>query len=378
MDNQIDLSDESASSSSIASGNRSSESNSAESRIEKASTSQDSDTADTAVKLHWKPIIALLFVALFWGINLPIFKYALTYCDAFVFNATRLVFSSITLCFIVMFFARKRSAKSTSQSNDETESKPAENRIQFFILAVGSCLLTGFIYQVLFLMGIDRTTSGNTALLLASMPMWTALISCFATDEQFGRLAWIGLVIAFAGTAIVALNKEFSAANVELLGNILTLCGAITWSVGSVMSRPVLKKLSSLRLAFYSCAGTLPLHIGIALFDLEAWNVFIDSAHRWEILWCAIYSGVFSTGIAYALWNYGVQQLGPAHASIYQYLSVIIAILCGVLFLKEALLALQIMGGAMIIGGLVLSSQSRRQDKANKAAGKPAGASGKK
>lgn len=294
--------------------------------------------------------MSLLLVALIWGINLAVMKMAIINIDPFVFNSVRLTLSACVLGFCVWLENKKRRQPALS--------KTTPSGLKKWLTIVAFAIFTGAVYQIIFIIGMHRTTAGNTALIMSSMPMWTAILAFIVLREKIG-VAWLGLMITFLGTLVVTLQKEaisLEAGNLE--GNLLILLSALAWATGAVISRPMLNYVSPIRLAFYSTAGTLPLHylmpvfFGTQDFDL-VWEP--------EIMACIIYSGVFSTGLAYAMWNYGVQQLGASHASVYQNLVPLIALVSAWFFLNETITLIQLVGGFMIIFGLFLTRRMRKR-----------------
>ncbi len=322
----------------------------------------------------WLADLALLSVALIWGINVPIFKFAIERVDKFHFNATRLIFSAVTLAICAWLESRKYRSDANAHAAaiaDKTADRPPTNQPSKskvnWTLVVIFCFTTGFFYQFLFLFGMDRTSSGNAALILASMPMWTAIIASLFSDEKLGKLEWLGLSITFCGTIIVILQKEnpqslqdFGFSIALLAGNLLMLSAAIAWSAGTVVGRGILKhSIKPIFLAFLACGMTLPLHLLISN------SLSPMPARLWEpdILACLIYSGVFSTGFSYAMWNFGVSRVGAAHAAVFQNLIPVISLIVGFTVLGEVPLVGQYLGGFLIIGGLVTMRASSRRNK---------------
>ncbi|MEM8488682.1 MAG: DMT family transporter, partial [Bacteroidota bacterium] len=135
----------------------------------------------------------ILLTVLIWGINFPILKQALEAMHPFVLNVFRFIVSVFGLW--VMMAIQRKSWKLFYWS----EMKPYLGRV----VLLG--LLGYFFYQVAFIMGIARTTAGNSALIMASTPIWTAMIGMLFGFEKLGKVAWIGLIISMAGTFLVAL-----------------------------------------------------------------------------------------------------------------------------------------------------------------------------
>ena len=300
---------------------------------------------------HLLADINLLLVALIWGINMPVMKYAIGQIDPYTFNAVRLTLSAITLGFCTWL-----------QQQSKREPLPPTihklTRLQTFLIIAGFSILTGAIYQIAFVMGMFRTTAGNTALIMSSIPMWTALISVVVVHERLGRVAWIGLTVTFIGTAVVTLQKsELSFASDNFTGNLIILFSALAWAIASVISRPILQFFSPIKLAFLATLGTLPVHY-VAASQLADPGELL-SIHR-DTMICVLYSGIFSTGFAYAMWNLGVKQLGASHASIFQNMVPLVALVCSWYFLGEQVTAIQLLGGALIMAGVIVVRRNRR------------------
>jgi drug/metabolite transporter (DMT)-like permease len=296
---------------------------------------------------HLLADVNLLLVALIWGVNMPIMKFALSRMDEFLFNAYRLTLSAIVLG-LFSWWQRARLI-------DRTEFAKPIARQWFNIIAFA--LFTGFGYQVLFLLGIKATSATNTAFIMSAIPVWIAVLAFFLLKERLGHLAWIGLAVALAGTLIVTLGKQQSGMSVNsLAGNLLVSAAAFSWALGSVISRPIMKNISPIALAFFAIGATVPLHLMIAGHVMwQTPDLFSDPL----LLAALLYSGVFSTGLAYAMWNYGVKVIGPGQAAGFQNLVPLIAMFSSWLMIGEVPFAMQLLGGALIISGLAVMRTRR-------------------
>lgn len=286
-------------------------------------------------------------VALIWGVNIAVMKLAINEISPFTFNAIRLTLSALTLAACVWLENKTRRTGFTGQ---------APNAMRKWITIVAFGIMTGGVYQIIFVIGMDMTTAGNTALIMSAMPMWTAILSFVWLREKLG-LAWIGLILAFTGTVIVTLgNGNMGFGSEYVKGNLMILIASLAWACAAVISRPMLSFISPIRLAFYATIGTLPIHF---LMPGAITGMQSSSISDPKIIMVIIYSGVFSTGLAYAMWNFGVQQLGPSHASVYQNLVPLIALLSAWFFLDEHISAFQITGGTLILFGLFVTRRLR-------------------
>ena len=103
--------------------------------------------------------------------------------------------------------------------------------------------------QVCFIQGISRTTASNSSLLLATSPIFIALLGFVMRIEQVTFSAGAGIGLSFVGIIlIVGLGGGgVSAAAETLPGNLLTLAAAICWASNTILSKPLLHRYSPLK-----------------------------------------------------------------------------------------------------------------------------------
>lgn len=286
------------------------------------------------------PDLSLLGVALIWGVNIPIMKIGLVDVEPFAFNAVRLALSAVVLTVLAL---------------RESSSSPKWPLGLWKQIAIYAVIASGM-YQILFLLGVTRTATGNGSLIMATVPMWTALLARFLLGERLNWLARAGLTTAFLGTLVVALEKGISGDRHLLIGNFFMLMAALTWAWGTVQSRKVLPYISPMRLSAISAVSMLPVHFACAATSLES---ILPRLNEMNFCGSIIYAGVLSTGLALPMWSYGVRHSGAAQAAVFQNLVPIVAIASAWLIQGDAVTSNQILGGVLILGGLVLVRKSR-------------------
>jgi drug/metabolite transporter (DMT)-like permease len=308
------------------------------------------ETTSTKLPAHkmWLADGLLFLTATVWGINLLVFKHASESVDTFGFNAIRLILALATLCVL-----------STAELIIWPNTKP-KGKIPWGQVLVFS-LLNGLLYLLLFAYAVSKTVAGNIALIMASLPMWTALLSKFFYHERLPRITWIGIAVTFAGTVIVTTqsSREVSLSSEYFVGNLLMLVATMAWASATVASRTLMMTFTPLQLATISSALTTPIHVLIAISAIPlVWQQTAQPA----VLAAIIYSGVLSTGVAYATWNAGVRMVGASHASVFQNVVTLVAVTGGWLALGEEIVVAQIVGGILTIMGLFLMRRGRNEN----------------
>ena len=139
-----------------------------------------------------RPFLALSLTVVIWGLNFPVIKIALEVMSPFMVNAIRFAFSIAVLGWM--------HAMSDRDFWGPLKKAPAQ------IILLG---LLGYVaYQICFIIGIDRTTAGAGALIMASAPAFTALGSRIFGLEKLPLGAWLGLIIGLGGTALAVIHNR--------------------------------------------------------------------------------------------------------------------------------------------------------------------------
>lgn len=291
---------------------------------------------------------ALLLVVLVWGINFPVLKAALGAMHPHVINIFRFVVSAGVLG--ALYAAQRTTWESGFWAPLRTHARQ--------IVTLG---LLGYVaYQISFIVGVDHTTAGSAALIMASAPLWTAILSRVAGYERLGYVAWIGLLISLLGTGLVIAAGADAALSGSLFGNLLMLLAAVLWGAYTAFNKTVVHDVSPTGATFFGILVALPFltAIGLPYVDTVVWSA-VDT---W--VWAAIiFSGGLSTGIAFAIWNTAVKTVGPSNTAVYSNLVPLVALLGGIVVLGETVTWPQIAGGALIIGGLFVMRWEQRRNR---------------
>ena len=291
---------------------------------------------------------ALLSVVVVWGVNFPVLKWALAALPPHVMNVFRFAVSAVVLG--ALYAWRQRSAQASALAPVHSHA------LQLIVLG-----LLGYVaYQVCFIVGIDHTTSGSAALIMASTPIWTALLSRISGYERLPAAAWVGLALSLVGTALVVVAGARSAGvgAGTLYGNALMLAAAVLWGAYTAYNTSVVHDVSPTGATFFSILVALPFLGGISVPSWEA----VDWARMDVWVWTAIvFSGGLSTGIAFVIWNTAVRNVGASNTAVYSNLVPLVALVGGALFLDEAVTLAQVGGGVLILSGLLLVRRARRR-----------------
>jgi drug/metabolite transporter (DMT)-like permease len=282
--------------------------------------------------------LALLGMVITWAANPAALKWALQYMDPLAFNALRFLLAT-AVPVTVALVGRERFGW---QRGDGP-------RI-FFLGLVGHG-----IYQSVFIIGLSQTLAGNTALLLSVSPAFVAIFSALFGYERIRPYQWIGIALTLAGVALVVLGTgdalQFGS---RLLGDVLIICITIIWALYTVMSGPLLKRYSAVKL------NALTMPVGSVVLLLMASPALAAAAPTFPdvppLVWLVLaLSGLLAVSISYIIWYRGLQVLGATRTAVYANLVPVLAALISFFVAREPLGWTFWTGMAVVLAGVSLT-----------------------
>ena len=279
--------------------------------------------------------LLLICMALVWGLNFIVVKFATGVFAPLAFNSTRILLAVVVLWAI--FLGRRLSLPS--------------RRDMLVMLALG--MLGNGLYQILFVEGLARTRASDAALLAAASPAFIEIIGWVRGHERAGVRGMSGIALSLAGIGLVVTGASHGATGQStLVGNALILGSVLCWSFYSVFLKPFTERVDGLTLSAVTMTGGIIPMLIVAAPSLVA--------TRWGAVptagWAAVaYSGLVALVVGYLFWYRGVRVLGPTRAAMYSNLQPLVAMSAGWALLGETPRAMQLMGALCIIGGLLLT-----------------------
>ncbi len=279
----------------------------------------------------------LFVVVVIWAANYSLAKWAIEVIDIFVFNSIRYLVAAGAVG--TFFLVRYSWAPMPSRDWRNT-------------------LTTGFIasvlYQMAFIIGLSMTSAGNSAILLATSPLWTLLINAKMHKEKIRPTMWLGMVVSLCGVVllIIGSGKKLEFGSNALFGDLISLLAAMFWGLNTNLQKPLLEKYQTMQITM------LMLSVGAVGLTVAAVPAAVQT--NWSAIptvyyVAAIASGAFSIAAANVFWSYGVKLLGPARTSVFNNLIPVLAFIISAVVLDDSVYLIHFIGAAVTILGVWLA-----------------------
>lgn len=277
----------------------------------------------------------LLFLAAFiWGIAFVAQSKGMDYIGPFSFNFYRNCLASISLIPVMVISDRIKGKKNTFK---EAFSK---NTLICGIVC-GIFLCGGTMFQQYSLsLGSEAGKAGFiTSLYILFVP-----ILCIVFRKKVHRIVWIVLPVAILGLYLLCATSDI----VFRLSDVLALICAVLFACQIISIDKFSSKVDSVKLAWLQfVVSALICLIPAVFFEKNSFSL---------VLKCAIpllYTGIFSSGVAYTLQIVGQKRINPTIASLIMSFESVFSALAGYVILKESLSIRQILGCLLVFLSIV-------------------------
>ena len=223
------------------------------------------------------------------------------------------------------------------------------------MLGLGALSYT--VFQYLLNHAQALTTPAHAALMVGSMPIFAALASRVFLRERITLWRAAAILFTFAGVAIVILGSAHGpgVARNPMLGDLLALGTSISWALGTVLSKPFLRRYSPVRFSAITIAAGALSAIPFGAADVVRTPWAAASGTGWLTL---LYLSVCSTGIANALWNRGISGVEVSRGAIFGNLTPVTTLALSVILLGERITPALVGGGALVVTGAYLTQRT--------------------
>jgi drug/metabolite transporter (DMT)-like permease len=217
------------------------------------------------------------------------------------------------------------------------------------------------LFPLTFNIGLQYTEASRGAVMLATMPIWSALLGRVIGE----RLAWrqvVGVGLSVVGIALAFLEpgRAIGGDAMRLVGDGLLLLTGLLGALYGLIAKRVLAVDSAATVTTYAMLiGT------VLLLPAAVVEGLVPAIGRLEldrqVLGLVVFLGVLGGAAAFLLWTWALSRLTPTQVAVYVNLNPIVAALLGILLLGERRSGLFLLGFAAVVTGVLLVNWPGRQ-----------------
>lgn len=266
------------------------------------------------------PVLALIIANLIWGAAAPVFKFALQNIPPFTLAFIRFFFAALLFIHIAFQHWQKLSRRQLTRILVGA----------FFAITIN----IGF-----FFLALPKTASINAPIIGSAQPIFLFLLSIFLLHEKPHKKVFLGILMSFFGVLIIILSPLFmngamtySVKEAAIEGNIFLVIATFGAVMNTLIFKKVLKEVNIYQVTFISFLFGALNFFPLMYLELQQWSFTLLDYRGWVGI---IFGVVFSSAIAYTLYNYGISKLEAQEVGIFTYIDPVIAVLLAVPLLQE-------------------------------------------
>jgi len=225
--------------------------------------------------------------------------------------------------------------------------------IKDFLRIVPISLFLPVLYFIGETYGILHTSASLSGMVISSIPIITAVLSFIFIKERLSVIQIIFMGVSLIGVLLISIMTLSDASSSIIMGMIFLFIACLSAAIYNVMARKLTKRYSPIEITYVMMivAAVVFNVVGVteSLVKEQSYFAPFQSA---SFCWSVLFLGFLSSIGAFFLMNYTVSKIKAAQNSMFANLVTVVAIIAGVVFLKESITIYQIIGSLLIIVGV--------------------------
>lgn len=288
-------------------------------------------------------IFAFLAVYLFWGGTYLGMKFALESFPPFLMASIRHLSAGVIM--LIIGLIKKEKFPTLIEFRNAS--------LVGFLLLLGGNGLVAWSEQ--------RLPSAIASLIITSVPFWVMVLNWVWGDRKRPtKVESFSLILGFIGILLMVFQGEIeSTQSLDMIGIVVLLIAAFSWSLGSLYSRQSPMPKSSI----YSTASQMLVggsSLLILSIGLNEPNQMDFQAITPKAIIAMIYLILFGSVVAYTAYIWLMKNVNPTLASTYAFINPVVAVILGYFLAGEVLSQQTLLAAAIIVGAVMILTLSKR------------------
>jgi drug/metabolite transporter (DMT)-like permease len=227
------------------------------------------------------------------------------------------------------------------------------------LILLGAVLFT--VFPVTFNASLRLIEASRGALVLATIPLWSALLARISRSERLAPRQVVGVLISLGGVGLALAERGVGGQGGlgTLAGDALMLVTALCGAAYGVLAQRAFARYNALTVTTYAMVlGTLLLLPAAVAEGLVGVLPQLDR----QTVALLVFLGVFGGALGFFLWTFALTRLTPTQVAVYINLNPLVAILLAAALLAESLTIVFAVGfGAVLVGVLLVNWPKRTE-----------------
>lgn len=281
-------------------------------------------------------LVVLIFIQLLFGVNFPASKIIVGKMDPILWSNIRFLLAGFAMLIFTVFMRRPH---------------PKLNK-EFCISVTILSILGMALGQGLFLIGLQYTTSVNSAILITCIPVLTLLIVVLRRQEELTFNKLVGITMSFMGVLLMRDITSFKLGNATLWGDMLVFLAALCFAAYLSFGKKFFMKYDNMWATswMFLISGMI-----MSFFNLSKFSSIDYSSFDNIFYLCACFSIIGATLLTYFLNNWALRRAASGNVAIFIYLQPVVAGAIGYFFLREIITIRMMVCSVLILSGLLFS-----------------------
>ena len=280
----------------------------------------------------------VLLMVLFWTLNPIVGKVALRHLPPLLLTGLRTTLAGLTIFAIFLWRERKRVRLTKG------------DLAHLVAIGVGG----QFLNQVLFILGLDRTSVSHTAFIFSTVPISVLVLAAARKQEAITSSKLVGMAVCVAG--VLWLSSDKAGGEATVAGDALLALATLAFASFTVFGKEARNRHGPVTINMVAYCG------GALVMQPVIWGVYRDfslGAVPLEAWLAIVYMAIFPAVLGYVIYYWALGYTSASRLAVLQYLQPPLATALSAVLLGESVTWTLAFAGAMVLTGVVLTERAR-------------------
>lgn len=210
--------------------------------------------------------------------------------------------------------------------------------------------------QLLFVVGLSRTSVAHSAIFANMTPILVLLMASMRGLERLTARKLVGVVVALMGVVLLRTLDTGPQGEATLAGDFITFCGSLAFSIFTVLGKPATRQYGTITVNTFAYAGGALLMAPVTLWQSSGFDFRAVPLAAWAAVF---FMALLPSVICYLIYYYALSQMDASRLSAFMYLLPLLATILGVFILHEHVTFSLVFSGLVIFAGVYLVERAR-------------------